>query len=249
MRHRLTAGSSTSSDSVPEATESHAADLALARLLRLASPMLPVGAFSYSQGLESAVEEGSVLNEESARSWIGDVLTFTVGSFEAPVYCRLYRAWEAADAASVGVWNEVFLAARESAEFRAETVQMGYSLRTLLAGSGEFDEAQLAPLSAVHDPAFPTAFTFACSAWRIPLRQALLGYLWAWLENQVSAAMKTIPLGQTSGQRLLASLSAVLPALVDAALVMEDDELNNCAPGLAIASYRHETQYSRLFRS
>jgi urease accessory protein len=238
---------------VPKTTEPvsavHASDLALARLLRLASPMLPVGAFSYSQGLESAVEQGWVRDEHSARGWIGDVLAFTVGGFEAPLWCRLYRAWEAADADAVGLWNEIFLAARESAEFRAETVQMGYSLRTLLVGSGEFDDAQLAPLHAVRDPAFPAAFSFACSAWSIPERQALLAYLWAWLENQVSAAMKTIPLGQMSGQRLLASLSAALPALANAALTMGDSELTSCAPGLAIASYRHETQYSRLFRS
>ena len=228
---------------------SHRDDLALARLLRLASPILPVGAFSYSQGLEAAAELGWVRDEASARRWIGDVLALSFASFEAPVWCRLYRAWETGDAEAVADWNRVFLAGRESAEFRAETVQMGYSLRLLLIGSGEFDDAQLALLRAVEDPGFPTAFSFACAAWRIPERQALVGYLWAWLENQVSAAIKTVPLGQMSGQRLLAALSAGLPGLTDAALSMEDDELSNCAPGLAIASCRHETQYSRLFRS
>ncbi len=227
----------------------HAADLALARVLRLASPLLPVGAFSYSQGLESAVEQGWVRDEASARRWLGDVLALSVGGFEAPVWCRCYRGWEAGNADVVRQWNDVFLAARESAEFRAETVQMGYSLRKLLTDSGEFDETQLAPLRAVQDLAFPTAFSFACAAWCIPQRQALLGYLWAWLENQVSAAMKIIPLGQMFGQRLLAALSEALPGLADGALAMDDEELTNCAPGLAIASCRHESQYSRLFRS
>ena len=225
------------------------ADLALARVLRLASPMLPVGAFSYSQGLESAIEQGWVRDESSAQRWIGDVLECNVGRFEAVVWCRLYRAWQAESGADVSAWNDAFLAARDSAEFRAETVQMGYSLRTLLCESGEFDEATLAPLRSVQEPAFPTPFSFACAAWQIPERQALLGYLWAWVENQVSAAMKAIPLGQMSGQRLLAGLSDGLGALVQAAIVMKDEDVTNCAPGLAIASCRHETQYSRLFRS
>jgi urease accessory protein len=228
---------------------SHNADLALARLLRLASPILPVGAFSYSQGLEPAAERGLVRDEATAQRWIGDVLAHSVATFEAPIWSRLYRAWEAGDAKAAADWNQVFLAGRESAEFRAETLQMGYSLRTLLIDSAEFDDMRLTLLREVEDAAFPTAFSFACAAWQIAERQGLLGYLWAWLENQVSAAMKTVPLGQLSGQRILATLSAALPGLVAAALRMEDDELSNCAPGLAIASSRHETQYSRLFRS
>ncbi len=228
---------------------SHDEDLALTRLLRLASPMLPVGAFSYSQGLEPAAELGWVRDEKSALGWIGDVLAHSVASFEAPIWVRLYRAWEAVDGKAVANWNEAFIAGRESAEFRAETIQMGYSLRALFLGGQEFDDLQLGSLSAVEDPAFPTVFSFACAGWQIPQRQALLGYLWAWVENQVSAAMKTVPLGQMSGQRMLATLGAGLPGLVDAALEMEDGHLSNCAPALAIASSRHETQYSRLFRS
>ena len=181
--------------------------------------------------------------------WIGDVLAHSIASFEAPVWSRLYRAWQADDGKAVADWNEVFLAGRESAEFRAETIQMGYSLRTLFLAGAEFDDLQLASLSAVEDPAFPTVFSFACAGWHIPERQALLGYLWAWLENQVSAAMKIVPLGQLAGQRMLATLAAALPVLVDAALKTEDDQFSNCAPALAIASFRHETQYSRLFRS
>ena len=228
---------------------SHDEDLALARLLRLASPMLPVGAFSYSQGLESAAELGWVHDETSARRWIGDVLAHSVASFDAPVWSRLYRAWEGGDGKAVGDWNEVFLAGRESAEFRAETIQMGYSLRALFVGSEEFDDSQLTLLRAVEDPAFPTVFSFACAGWRIPERQGVLAYLWAWLENQISAAMKIVPLGQMAGQRMLATLGAALPELVDAALKMGDDQLSNCAPALALASSWHETQYSRLFRS
>ena len=228
---------------------SHEKDLALARLLRLASPILPVGAFSYSQGLESAAELGWVRDEVSARRWIDDVLAHSVASFEAPIWTRLYRAWEAGDGKAVAGWNEIFLAGRESAEFRAETIQMGYSMRALFLAGQEFDDLQLELLRAIEDPAFPAVFSFACSGWRIPERQALLGYMWTWLENQVSAAMKIVPLGQMAGQRMLAVLGAGLPGLVDAALEMEDDEVSNFAPALAIASARHETQYTRLFRS
>ena len=228
---------------------SHADDLTLARLLRLASPMLPVGAFSYSQGLESAVEQGWVHDAASTQRWIEDALSLSIARFEAPVWCRLYRAWEANDPAAVAHWNDFLTAARESAEFRAETLQMGYSLRTLAVDSGEFDPRALTQLTVLQDPGFATAFTFLCVQWQMRERQGLLGYLWAWVENQVSAAIKVVPLGQTAGQQLLASLSPYLPAVVDGATSMGDDELSNCAPGLAIASCQHETQYSRLFRS
>ncbi|HTT37283.1 MAG TPA: urease accessory protein UreF [Burkholderiales bacterium] len=227
----------------------HAADLALARLLRLASPMLPVGGFSYSQGLEAAIEHGWVKDEATALAWIGDVLGLSMGAFEAPVWCRLYGAWASGDVRAVSRWNEFFSAARETAELRAETCQMGYSLRALLVDGGEFESSRLEGLRAVSQPTLPTVFSFACVAWAIPTRQALLAYVWASLENQVSAAMRTVPLGQTAGQRLLARLSDRLPEVVDAALEAEDDDLSNCAPGLAIASCRHETQYTRLFRS
>lgn len=221
----------------------------LTRLLRLCSPMLPVGAFSYSQGLEAAAELGWLWDEASARRWIGATLTHSVACFEAPIWCRLYRAWQARDAQGVADWNEVFLAGRESAEFRAETLQMGYSLRALLLEENEFDEGEIAALRAVDNPGFPAAFSCACAAWRIPEREGLLGYLWTWLENQAAAAMKTIPLGQTAGQRLLAALGGVLPSVTETALNLADDEISNCAPSLAIASCCHETQYSRLFRS
>ena len=226
-----------------------AADLALARLLRLASPILPVGAFSYSQGLEAAIEHGWVKDESTAQAWIGDVLSLSLGRFEAPIWCRLYAAWAADDSDSVRWWNDLFLAARETAEFRAETRQMGYSMRVLVLDCGEFEAARCAALCALAEPAFPTVFSFACAAWAIPRRAALLAYLWAWIENQVTASMKSIPLGQTAGQRLLGRLSEQLPEVVDAALEMGDEDLSNCAPRLTIASCRHEAQYSRLFRS
>jgi len=218
----------------------------LAQLLRLASPMLPVGAYSYSQGLEWAVEEGVVRDEQTALRWIGDALAFNIGSLEAPVWRHLYQAWSANDAASADRWNTRFLAVRETAELRTETVQMGEALKLVLKATGEIDTA---PLDRIEGAAFPTAFSFAAQGLGVPLREGLTGYLWAWGENQVSAAMKLVPLGQSSGQRILAKMIGLLPAIVAKALEAEGDMLSNFAPGLAIASSRHETQYTRLFRS
>ncbi len=209
----------------------------LARLLQLASPALPVGAYSYSGGLEAAIEAGWVKDAPAAERWIGEVLEHPVGRMEAPILARMIEEPD-----RVRKWNALFLASRETAELRAETVQMGYSLNRLLPELG------VAPLE-LEEPAFPAAFAQAARAWGIEPRAALTAYLWAWLESQVMAAVKTVPLGQTEGQKMLLALGARLPAVVAAALALEEDALGNFAPGLALASMRHETQYSRLFRS
>jgi len=211
------------------------AGTALPQLLRLASPMLPVGAYAYSQGMEWAVEEGVIADEGSALVWIADLLRLNVGTLEAPLWRRLYR-----------LWNERFIAIRETAEFRAETLQMGGALKAVLDATREIDTGLLDQIEA---PAFPTAFSFAAHGLGVPLREGLTGYLWAWGENQVSAAMKLVPLGQSSGQRILVKLIALLPEITDNALGMQEGSLSNFSPALAIASSRHETQYTRLFRS
>jgi urease accessory protein len=222
------------------------AGTALPQLLRLASPMLPVGAYAYSQGLEWAVEEGTITDEDSALAWIADLLRFNVGTLEAPVWRRLYRAWQEQDVEAARHWNERFVAIRETAEFRAETLQMGGALKAVLDATHEIDTGLL---DRIEQPAFPTAFSFAAHGLGVPLREGLTGYLWAWGENQVSAAMKLVPLGQSSGQRILVKLIALLPEIAGDALAMQDDSLSNFSPALAIASSRHETQYTRLFRS
>jgi urease accessory protein len=159
---------------------------------------------------------------------------------------RLIEAWNAVDLAAVVRWNEVFVASRETAELRAETLQMGYSLRKL-AVELRLENAQA--MDVIDDISYPAAFAFAAAASRIDAREALAAYLFAWIENQVLAALKAIPLGQTEGQRVLRDLAAAIPALVERAASLADDELANFAPGLALASSRHETQYSRIFRS
>lgn len=218
--------------------------LRLARLLQLASPTLPVGAYSYSQGLEAAVEARQVVDADSAARWIGEAMEFSLSRTEAPLLWRLIAAWRANDRSAVDRWNALVLASRESAELRAETVQMGYSLCRLLADLGEGS----AP-GEIEEIAFPTAFACAVARWEIDARQALTAYLWAWAENQVMAALKAVPLGQTDGQRILLSLGERLAVMTDRAATMADDEIGGFAPRLAILSSRHETQYSRLFRS
>jgi len=225
------------------------ADLALTRLLQLASPALPVGAFSYSQGLEAAVEAGLVNDAAGAERWIGDALELSLAKFEAPLWCRLHTAWLAGDYVEVRRWNDWFVATREAAELRAETLQMGYSLRRLCVDLAEFDAPCVAELVLIDEVAFPTVFAFAAAQWEIPARDALIAYLWSWLENQVMAALKAVPLGQTDGQRLLGRQGKKLPGIAAEARELEEALFANFAPGLAIASSRHETQYSRLFRS
>jgi urease accessory protein len=198
------------------------------RLLQLASPTLPVGAYSYSGGLEAAIEAGIVKDAASAQRWIGDVLEHSVARMEAPMLLKMMQQPDAQ-------WNEMFLASRETAELRAETVQMGYSLNRLLPELG----IEACPFE---EPSFPAVYAHAARAWGIAPRQALVAYLWAWLENQVMAAVKAVPLGQTDGQKMLLQLGARLHEV-------SEEEPGNFAPGLAILSSRHETQYSRLFRS
>ena len=219
---------------------------ALVRLLQLASPSLPVGAYSYSQGLEAAVEAGLVADARGAMEWIGDVLELAVAGMGAPVAGRLLGAWARRDREAVARWNDEFLASRETAELRAETVQMGYSLRRL---ARELGVEGAGVLETFEDLAYPAAFAFVAVAWRIDAQAALAAYLWAWIENQVLAAVKAVPLGQTDGQRLLLELGARVEAAAARAATVADDDMANFAPGLALLSARHETQYTRLFRS
>jgi urease accessory protein len=222
---------------------------ALLHLLQLASPSLPVGAYSYSQGLEAAIENGMVKDEASARSWIIDVLHHVAAQFEAPILWRILKAFANRDANAVTEWTERFIAARDTAEFRAETIQMGYSLSKLVIDLKIADEELLNIMQAQPEVPLPTALAFASIALDIPHDAALLGMLFSWAENQVLVCVKSVPLGQVSGQRLLLSLRPELEAASQHAQQLTDDELSNWSPGLSLLSMQHEVQYSRLYRS
>jgi urease accessory protein len=234
---------------------------ALTRLLQLASPALPVGAYTYSQGLEWAVEAGTVKDEAGALVWIGDQLEWNLGRYEAPLLLRMLAAWTVGDEDAALQLDAEYLAARESAELRAETLQMGYSMQRLLHELGDFPQARLdaiavtCPRSGVPGtqseaaPTFIYAWTCAASTWQVPVADALTAWLWSWAENQTMAALKAVPLGQAAGQRLLQEIGRRLPAVVERALTLAAADYSNFAPGFAIACCNHETQYTRLFRS
>ncbi|WP_029148359.1 urease accessory protein UreF [Methylophilus sp. 5] len=223
--------------------------LALSRLLQLASPMLPVGAYCYSQGLEWAIDSGEVNNVATAQAWIGDSLQIYHARFELPVLYQLYQAWQMGDLLQVQHWDAFYQAGRDTAEGWAETRQMGYSLRRLLNELKEMPAALVAQLNTLDAPAFPTMYAAVAQHWQIAHEQMLHGYAWGWLENQASAAMKAVPLGQVAGQTILLALGEQLPPVIQAAMQLPEDEMSNFNPLLSIAGCQHETQYSRLFRS
>ena len=222
---------------------------ALLHLLQLVSPSLPVGAYSYSQGLEVAIDKGVVNNAESARRWISDQLQHVLAHFEAPVFWRLLQAFAARDQRAVSLWSERFLAARDSAELRAETIQMGYSLGRLVTELQIADPTLLSLLHSQTDVPLPCALACAAVVLAVPHEQALLGMLFSWTENQVLVCVKSVPLGQVAGQRLLLSLGPEIEAAAITARQLQDDQLASWWPGLSLLSMQHEVQYSRLYRS
>ncbi|SDS34371.1 urease accessory protein [Halopseudomonas xinjiangensis] len=221
-------------------------DNALLRVLQLASPALPIGGYAYSQGLEYVIEQGWVSDLDSAADWLEGLASQGLARLDVPLLLRQYTALEQGDTDALARWNDWLLASRETAELYLEDSQQGGALLRLLC-SLELPVALDWPKG---EPiALATAFAMAGWYWQTGSRQLALGVLWSWLENQTGAATKLIPLGQTDAQRLLDRLLPCLPAVVDAAALLEDDDLGAGLPGLAFASARHENQYTRLFRS
>lgn len=221
-------------------------ELGRLRLLHLVSPSLPIGAFSYSQGLEWAVEYGWVRDAGTLSGWLASSLESNVAGIDLPILARLYRACQAGDEDEVRHWSGMLLAYRETHELRSEERSRGRALATLLMGLDvEYAEAWRETLGLCQ----AAGFALASVKWGISLRAAALGYVWGWLENQITAGVKLIPLGQTQGQQVLFELTRSLPAAVRRGLAIQDHELGGATPALAIASSRHETQYTRLFRS
>jgi urease accessory protein len=215
-------------------------------LLRFASPTLPIGAYAYSRGLEQAVEAGWIRDEMSAQNWVLGLLQHTGAKLDGPLFVRLHAAVCTSDQMRLEYWNQRLLASRESAELRLEDTQLGAAFARLLAGQG-IAEAQ--PWAARSDACYATSFAMAAAHFEVPGEPALLAFLWALAESQISAAIRLVPLGQTAGQRIVGAVMRALPACASVALACRDVELGALAPGLAIASALHETQYTRLFRS
>lgn len=220
---------------------------ALLRLLQLASPSLPVGAYSYSEGLEYAVEQRAVTDAATLRSWLEDALQFGGVRIEATVLVRAYDAQIADDREMVRYWNVWLTAARESEELRLQNHEMGRALLKLLA---ELEPPPKGISSMLSQPCnFAVAFAIAAAHWSIARDAAVIGYLQTWTANMINAGVKLIPLGQTAGQRLLWDLQSTIEDAARAAATVADDDLALSNWGQALASMQHETQYSRLFRS
>ena len=217
---------------------------ALLHLLQFASLALPIGGYSYSQGLEAAIEQRLVTDTASARAWIASYLHGVMASWDAPLLWRLMQAFSAGDVDAVALWSERFIASRDTFEFRAESIQMGYSLVRLIAELGVADVAGLGD-----EVALPTAFACAVAALGIAPVDALLAWLFSWAENQVLVCVKSVPLGQVAGQRLLLSLHADIEQAAASAQAIPDDAMSNWAPGLSMLSMQHEVQHGRLYRS
>lgn len=221
----------------------------LLALLYLASPALPIGAFAYSNGLAAAIDLGWVTNEQSLSDWMHGVLIHGLGRLDLPVLLRLHAAATQGDAmhgdvASFDHWNDIILAARETSELVNEELHLGKALWRLLR-----DQAMLPAMRLPKEPGYVAMFALAASILGVDALSAAHGFAWSWAENQTAVACKTIPLGQTAGQRVLLRLMPEISRIAADAAGICDDDIGGSLPGLSLASCLHETQYSRLFRS
>ena len=220
----------------------------LLQLMWLASPALPVGGFSYSEGLEAAVDAGKIAGELQAGDWLLDQLHLGLARADLPVVADALQAWSGHDLARVAALNGWALATRETAELRRQSEQTGRSLVEWLRNRST--DPRIATLAGLKPaPAWPLAFALAAALAGAPATQALLAFAFGWAENMAQAAIKAVPLGQNGGQRVLDRLAAAIPQAVEHALALPENERQSSTPMMAVLSARHETQYSRLFRS
>ena len=224
-------------------------DTALLRLLQLSSAALPVGGYSFSQGLEFAIDNGWLTRRESLADWLSLQLSESLANVDVPLLQRQLHAARVNDEQALGYWNAYSLACRETAKLRLTDTAMGAALAKLLTGLEVTSTGLEAILDSKQELSFITVFAIAAACWQVDTRSACHGYLWSWLENQVAAATKLVPLGQTSAQQLLGQLIAYIPVAIDRAEQVNDESIGASLPAQALASARHETQYTRLFRS
>ena len=221
-------------------------DTSLIRLMQLSSSVLPVGGFTYSQGLEWAVECQWVRTEDELRLWLIDLIETTLQDLEIPILVRMMQACDEQDKLNLSRWADILLAHRETSELRLEEQNRGRAMARLL----EDLEMNLAlQWKMVLAKSQTAGFALALSQWQIPLQLGAQGFAWAWLENMVISGVKLIPLGQMAGQRVLRDLAEPLALAIEKGLSVSDENIGSSAPALAYASARHETQYTRLFRS
>ena len=227
------------------------APLSFLQLMWLASPALPIGGFSYSEGLEAAINAALVTTESEASHWLVQQLHLTQSRGDMAAIAQAALAWHNDDRERIAALNQWVRATRETSELRLQTEQMGRSLVDWLQNR-HADDVALQPTIAwlgTQDASYPIAFSFAAHCTGAAAHDALLAYAFGWAENMVQAAIKTVPLGQSAGQRILARLTQEIPQAVALALSLPDQGRQAFSPMLAILSAQHEQQYSRLFRS
>lgn len=240
----------TQADAVNDERESdlhmHSSPQSMLHLMRLVSPSQPVGAFSYSRGLEWAVHAGIVTNEQSCADWVFGLLENSYAVLDGAIFWRMILALTENDEAEFCRMNDWLAASRESSELELEDRRMGESLLTLLSELG-VERAQ--ELSSEERTTYPAAFAIAANYWSIAPIDALRGLMWSVVESQIMAAIRLVPLGHIAGQRILIMGATKIEIAVEKARTINDDDIGNTSPALAMASAWHETQYSRLFRS
>ncbi|XOV85126.1 MAG: urease accessory protein UreF [bacterium] len=213
------------------------------RLWQLISSTLPVGAYAYSGGLESAVEQDYVNDFKSCKTWLTGLLNESFSHNDLPLFLRLYDCWQNDDLQGVRHATRVLQSLRETQELLAEDRQTGAALQRLLI------DLEVADADVLSQPSFASMFALACVRWQVLRSDGAQGLVWSWLENQVAAAIKLVPLGQTDGQRLLVALTPALQQAVMTADTLDESDIGRSLPGLSLLSSWHEIQYSRLFRS
>lgn len=224
----------------------------LLSLIWLASPALPIGGFSYSEGLEAAVEAACIHDEQSAKQWLCDQLHLSLARADLPILSLSLSAWRDQDTRTLSNLNQWFRCSRETAELRLQSEQMGKSLVDWLISLRQYENILIQLPRDLRSPSYPVAYGLALALSTPPEQPpnyGLCAYAFGWAENMVQAAIKAVPLGQGAGQRILADLVQHIPLAVTEATKLTIEDLQAFTPMLAVLSARHETQYSRLFRS
>lgn len=224
------------------------------RLLQLCSPALPVGAYSYSEGIETLCDRHIIYDEITLNYWLEQELKYGSIRVEVGVLIRAYNATQLGNLETLKYWNNWLSASRETKELRASSWQMGTSLGKLLVDISPLEFAEI--FGYINSSSYPAgvcnlaiAFGIAAATWEIDQNILVPAYLQMWVANLVSAGVKLIPLGQTSGQKIIFNLNDLINQTGTKILNLQDDDLESCNWGLAIASMNHEYLYSRLFRS
>jgi urease accessory protein len=235
----------------------------LLNLLHISSPALPIGAFAYSQGLEYTLEAGWCKKADDVEQWIKSVMTHGLGGVDLPILKRLHQAWsfyeqeqsqgnkktqaeESLSAQSLKAWNATLLAFRETKELYLEDIQVGDAFKQWhKSQSAEY----LAELELIDKPTVASMYALNAVIKGLTIKECLIGFVWAWLENQITSASKAMPMGQTDGQNIIRHLIPYIEAIIEKSMQLEDDEIGSGLVGLSMSSALHENQYSRLFRS